>query len=117
MQADRQFDYDEFVRGFRAACARRGIDPQEGSTLYDVVLVLADAAEARRTVDQWWQRHKLWRDCEPYRSEVEEEVIWSLFLQSYLPVMSRLAMMVALRNARLPLEAVYSSTEEREVRE
>lgn len=115
MQPDRQFDYDEFVRGFHAACARRGIDPQEGATSYEVVLVLADEAEARRVYDQWWLRHQLWWECEPYHSEVEEEVIWNLFLQSYLPVMSRLAMLVALRNAKVSLQDLYRNTEEREV--
>ncbi len=117
MRSQKRFDHDEFVRGFRAACTRRGIDPLEGATLYDVVRVLAEQAEARRTRDRWWKRHKLWRACQPNHSELEEEVIWELFLQSYLPHMKRLARWVALRNARLTLRDIYEQIEEREVGE
>lgn len=116
MQPPKQFDYDTFVRGFRAACARRGIDPLEGATLYQVVRVRAEAAQSRPT-DRWWQRHALWVACEPYRSDVEEEVFWSLFLQAYLPVMGKVAAMVALHNARLKLREVYEHVKEREFHE
>lgn len=100
MTHGRSFDYDEFLRGFRAACARRGIDPANGSTSYQVVHV---AAEARRAAwqanrwwshHQWWTNHELWLNSAPYRSETEQEAIWNIFQQAY-GIMARLVVQAA----------------------
>lgn len=117
MRSQTQFNYSEFVRGFRAACALRGIDPQEGSTIYQAVLVRAEQARAAYQPSSWWRQHERWQGSMTYRNELEEGVIWNLFLESYIPKMYRLAMRVALRNARLPLGELFSSTEERELGE
>ncbi|MBI1257596.1 MAG: hypothetical protein GC204_09010 [Chloroflexi bacterium] len=91
MSSTQTFNYDTYKRGFRAACAQRGIDPLAGATSYQVVHLLADhqRAEQRRIARRtrhalWWSRHKLWVDCPPYRSETEEEAFWELFRETYL---------------------------------
>jgi hypothetical protein len=117
MRSQTQLNYPEFVRGFRAACALRGIDPQEGSTIYQAVLVRAELARAAYQPDGWWKRHEHWQGSMTYRNELEEGVIWNLFLESYIPKMYRLAMLVALRNARLPLRELYEHVKEREFNE
>lgn len=117
MRSQKQFHYSEFVRGFRTACALRGIDPQEGSTIYQAVLVRAEQARAAYQPDNWWQRHEHWQGSMTYRNELEEGVIWNLFLDAYIPKLQRLAMRVALRNARLPLHELYEHVKERELEE
>lgn len=117
MRSQKPFHYSEFVRGFRAACALRGIDPQEGSTIYQAVLVRAELARAAYQPDGWWMRHEQWQGSTNYRNELEEGVIWNLFLDSYIPKLQRLAMRVALRNARLPLRELYEHVKERELEE
>jgi hypothetical protein len=93
MTSTRNFDYDDYVRGFRAACALRGIDPVNGATGYQVVHFLADRrrAEQRRIARktehaQWWLRHELWfnDDCSPHHSDTEEDALWALFSETYL---------------------------------
>ena len=91
MSSTHTFKYDDYVRDFRAACAKRGIDPLEGATGYQVVHLLAEKRraeqrrEARRTQhERWWARHNLWVDCPPYRSETEEDAFWNLFSETYL---------------------------------
>ena len=93
MSSTRNFDYDDTVRRFRAACAQHGIDPVNGASEYQVVHVVADRrrAEQRRIArktdhGQWWLRHELWfnDDCAPYRSETEADALWALFSETYL---------------------------------
>ncbi len=87
MAPRRGFNYDEFVRGFRAACAQQGIDPARGATGYQVVNVVVDRRRAarrqRRSAQQhWWQNPGLWLNCPPYRSETEQQAVWNLFTEA-----------------------------------
>lgn len=85
MTSCREFDRGEFVRGFRAACAQRGIDPLEGATSFEVVHVRSERRRGlgRTRRSRWWRQHSLWLASPPYRSIVEEEAIWNLFVESY----------------------------------
>ena len=83
MTLSKDFDYDDYMREFRAACARRGIDPARGANGYEVVHVIAEQRRAMRSPDRWWQRHELWLNCPPYVSETEREAIWNVFMQAY----------------------------------
>lgn len=115
MQKHRRFNYDEFLSGFRAACARWGVDPETGATSYQVIHIRVDLARAAHQPDLWWQRHEIWQGSLLHRNALEEGVIWDLFLDTYIPRMTRFASMVALRNARLVLRELYRNAEEREV--
>jgi hypothetical protein len=84
MASTQHFDYDDFVRKFRAACARRGIDPQEGASGYQIVHITAQQRHEARPIDRWWLQNDLWRDDPPYHSETEQGAIWLLFRQTYL---------------------------------
>ena len=84
-----KFNYDEFVRGFRAACERQGIDPAQGATGYQVVNTVVDQRRARRrslrgaaALDAWWCNPDLWLNCPPYRSETEQQAVWNLFTET-----------------------------------
>jgi len=92
MTSCRKFDRGEFVRGFRAACARRGINPLEGATSFEVVRYRIERGRALRRTrrGRWWQRSSLWLECAPYRSRVEEEAIWNVFVESYDAEVKRL---------------------------
>ena len=75
-----KFNYDEFVRGFRAACERRGVDPARGATGYQVVNAVVDRRRAVRKWSRlpqrhWWQNPDLWLNCPPYRSETEQQAV------------------------------------------
>ena len=96
MSSMQTFNYDAYMRDFRAACARRGIDPLQGATSYQVVHLLAEKqrAEQRRIArrtehERWWARHDLWVDCPPYRSETEADAFWELFRETYLLTLLR----------------------------
>ncbi len=84
------FDYDAFMRAYRAACAARGIDPERGASGYQVVHVITER-KAKRQADRWWQRHERWLSCPPYRSDTEQEAIWNVFTQAYAITAARMA--------------------------
>jgi hypothetical protein len=94
------FDYDRFVGQYRAACARRGIDPAHGATGYQVVHVTAEQRRTARQPDRWWQQHEFWLNCPPYHSDTEQDAIWSLFAQSYAVMAARLTQAVRLYRAQ-----------------
>lgn len=89
MTSLQKFNYDEFVRGFRAACAEHGIDPAAGANRYQVVNAVVErrrAARASRSgVPQrrWWQNPDIWLHCPPYHSETEQKAIWNVFMQAH----------------------------------
>ncbi len=83
------FDYDDYLREFRAACAKHGVDPVCGATGYQVVHITTEQQRQARKPDRWWERHDLWVDCPPYRSEVEEDAFWQLFAEMYLRAVLR----------------------------
>jgi hypothetical protein len=118
MTPAREFDYDEFLREFRAVCARRGIDPVRGATAYQVVHVVADARRAaypanRRGAQQgwahrlWWTNHELWLNSAPYRSETEQEAIWNIFQQAYVIMARLVAQAVRLQRGQLALRDLH----------
>ncbi len=87
MNLTQKFNYDEFVRGFRAACERRGVDPARGATGYQVVNAVVDRRRAVRKWSRlpqrhWWQNPDLWLNCPPYRSETEQQAVWNLFTET-----------------------------------
>lgn len=87
MTPTKKFNYDEYVRGFRAACAQRGIDPAHGANGYQVVNTVVDRRRAARQRAKhpqrhWWQNPGLWLNCPPYRSETEQQAVWNLFTQA-----------------------------------
>jgi len=93
MTLTRRFDYDEYVKQFRTACAQRGIDPLDGATGYQVVHFKAEqrrAAWLRESADRWWLQHDLWTDCPPYHSDTEQVVFWELFRSTYLIALRRI---------------------------
>ena len=124
MTLQNSFNYDEYVRGFRAACVRRGIDPLEGATGYQVVHVVAEhrraawrhAAERQAAQQQrrWWQHHEMWLNCPPYRSETEQEAIWGVFRQAYGETMRRFTRLCLRRMER---GAAIASQEKMPLRE
>lgn len=67
----------------RRAALARGIDPDEGSTEFQVALVRADVskrahAQRAREAGTWWQQLSLWEDSPPDHSMAEAAAIRSL---------------------------------------
>ncbi len=116
MALARRFDYDEFVDDFRAACARRGIDPVRGASSYQVVHVAAELRRADAPIDCWWRRHELWLDCPPYRSDTEQEALFRIFTQAYGSLARRFAQTVRLRRGQLSLRELHAQRRQRETR-
>ena len=104
------FNYDEFIKNYRLACARRGIDPAQGASVYQVVHISAEQRRKAWQASRWWKRHELWLNCPPYRSEAEQQAIWNLFVEAYGTTASRIAQAVRLRRARM---ALYDLQQER----
>ena len=102
-----RFDYDDYVRGFRAACARHGIDPAQGATGYQVVHIAAERRRADWTPSRWWQQHEFWTDCPPYRSETEQDALWQVFSEAYLLTIRRVVRARRLRRAELALRELH----------
>ncbi len=107
MTSTRNFDYDEFMQGYRTACAARGIDPTQGASGYQVVHVVTEGQRKRWRTDRWWQRHTLWLNCPPYISETEREAIWNLFTETYGITAARIAQANRLRRAALTLRELH----------
>ena len=107
MTSARNFHYDDYLRDFRAACAQRGIDPIQGASGYQVVHLTAEQRRAARPLDRWWQRHELWTDCPPYRSETEEEALWQMFSEAYLLTVRRVVQAKRLHRAMLSLRELH----------
>lgn len=109
MTSARRFDYDEFVEDFRVACARHGIDPARGASEYQVVHVVTEARRAAWQPERWrwWHEQDLWLNCEPYRSETEQEAIWNVFLQAYGLMARRIVQAVRLRRATMALRELH----------
>jgi hypothetical protein len=107
MDSRRRFNYDEFVRGWRAACTRRGIDPAEGATSYQVATLVAErrkaAAKQHCAQDRWWQKHTFWFCCPPYHSDTEADALWQVFVQAYAILGKRVAYAARLRRAEMAL--------------
>lgn len=61
----------DYVAAFRAAAARRGIDPAAGSTSFQAVGVRAELSKAARNVTEWWRDATLWADDGESRSSTE----------------------------------------------
>ncbi|MDZ4766512.1 MAG: hypothetical protein SGI73_18400 [Chloroflexota bacterium] len=83
------FDAAQYKHAFRAACARRGVDPVYGASVYQAINARADQlkADKRRAIraardpmdGAWWQQPELWFDLPPNRSNVERIVFEHLF--------------------------------------
>ncbi len=107
MASRHRFDYDDFLRRYRTACARRGIDPARGANGYQVVHVAAERQRTTRARDCWWQRHEIWLHCPPYRSETEQEALWNVFMESYAVTAAKIAQAVRLRCSQMPLRELH----------
>ena len=81
MASQQTFNYDEFLVKFRTACAAHGIDPQTGTTSYQMVHLVVERRRAlwKPRRNRWWQRSDRWRVCPPYRSPTEQAAIWHLY--------------------------------------
>jgi hypothetical protein len=111
-----KFDYEDFVRGFRAACAQRGIDPLEGATSFQVVHYCAERQLAARLAlkpKRWWLRHHYWQASLPHHSEVEEETFWNLFIEGYTLELNRVVRAMRLKRMNLPLRELHQLQAER----
>jgi hypothetical protein len=105
----RGFDAAAYQDGFRAACARRGIDPVSGSSVYQAANIRAEQQKAaarqalcaavQRDGGAWWQTPELWLDETPCRSTVEEGAFARLF---------RAALIAALFQMRLEVARAYA---------
>ena len=100
MTSKQKFNYDEYLREYRKACAKHGIDPVEGATGYQVVHVVAEQRRAAQQQSRWWQHHEMWLTCPPYRSETEEDAVWGVFKAAYGETMRRFARLCLRRMER-----------------
>jgi hypothetical protein len=115
MTLTRQFDYEDYRKQFRAACARRGIDPLYGASGYQVANLRAEQRRAEWKAAQqrgwgqvaWWQKHELWLNCPPYRSETEQEAIWQVFRQAYVMLALRIVRAIRVRRAAMSLRELH----------
>lgn len=87
-----RFNYAAFRDGFRAACARRGIDPERGASVYDVVKYNAEQRKAAyiENQDQWWRDFDQWTFAPPHRSSTEALALFHLFEITYGMALTRL---------------------------
>lgn len=70
----------DYLAEFRAAAAARGIDPERGSTAYQVALVKAEIAGRQRNVTEWWRRREMWYKPGAARSTTEERALQRVLL-------------------------------------
>jgi hypothetical protein len=77
-----RFDYPRYKAQFRSACARRGVDPARGATVYQAANARADQRHKAHSA-RWWLDETLWEDAPPYHSPVELAVMRALLDQAY----------------------------------
>jgi hypothetical protein len=83
-------DYPRYKARFRSACARRGIDPARGATVYQAANARAEqrCAPLRH---RWWLDATLWEDAPPHHSPVEFIVLRMLYDQASYYTLYRMA--------------------------
>jgi len=118
MSSTQTFDYDNYRRGFRAACVQRGIDPLKGANAYQVAHFRAEqrSRDRQRTIDRWWQQHDLWTACPPYHSDTEEDAIWELFHQTYLLTLHRILRAKRRQREWMPLRELHQHQQQQRSR-